>query len=118
MSNLDQLQERLQSFEVPVYVGYAADNARTPYMVIRPVSDDPQQHTVCGGAVTWSAVMGVYCVAGGVAASTNLARDVAGELSGSKLGNNVVTSAVAYYGQRLEGLYESMVTIQSIQGEL
>src|SRR5699024_4543907 len=106
------------SVDVPCYAGYAATGAKLPYLVVRPISTDPDGHTVQGSVTTWTDVLGVYCCAAGVVASSNLARDAAGQLVGKKLGSGVASASVAYYGNALEGQYESLVTVTTIEGAL
>jgi len=108
----------LEPLGVPCYDGYAATGAKLPYLVVRPMTTDPDDFTVCGGATTWTDRVGVYCCAASVAASANLARDVAGELVGKNLGSGVAHTSVAYYGNELEGQYESLVTVTTTEGAL
>lgn len=116
--NMATVEQALSSIEVPVYQGYAATGAKLPYMVVRPISTDPDGATVCGEATTWTDRLGVYCCAGSVGASANLARDAAGEIVSFFSGVSATTVAVAYYGNVLEGQYESLVTITVTEGGL
>lgn len=112
------IAQALQPLGVPCYTGYAATGATLPYVVVRPITTDPNDRTLCGSATSWTDRLGVYCCGASVAASSNLARDVAGELATQFAGKADLSAAVAYYGNALEGQYESLVTVTTTEGAL
>ena len=102
----------------PLYDGVAPTGARVPYVVQRPLMHDAEDLAVSGSAVVWDSQMALYCVAGSVAASHALALDVIRHMHGHRVGGSTVSVGMGYSGARIEGLYESQLTLQINEGVL
>lgn len=104
--------------QVVRYAGYPATGASLPYVVTRPMLIDPEAITLDGMATAWDIMFSVYCVAGSVDASFNLARDVMTAVQGKRVGDSTLSASMGYVGATVEGRYESQLTIQAHQGGL
>lgn len=113
---MDLLDVKSNITGVPVYIGYAVTGAHVPYVVLRRITLDPLDLSVGGVAVAWSDQVAAYCVGGSVAACDNLAVDVMSQLQGARIDNGVVRVSMGYSGAKVEGNYETQITIQSNQG--
>lgn len=103
---------------VPVHPGYAPTGAEAPYIVVRPMAINPNAVSLQGRAIGWDDQLAAYCCADSVEASYNLAKSSMSHLDGLRLGDSTASVSMGYTGAKVEGLYESQVTIQSDQGAL
>ena len=106
------------SMQVEVFSGYPDSGAQLPYITHRPMITLPGELAVAGNAIGWSDNHGVYCSGASVEASHNLARAVLTALDGARVGDYVVTPSIGYIGARVEGAYETEITLQANQGAL
>lgn len=100
------------------YEGYPPTGTKLPYVVNRPLIVDSLELALNGDAIDWDYQFTLYCCAGSVEASFNLARLVMGELQGARVGGTTISTSMGYSGARVEGHYESQVTVQLNQGGL
>lgn len=98
------------------YEGYPPTGAQLPYVVNRPLLLDVADAAMCGDAIDWDYQFSLYCAAGSVQASFNLAKAVMSALHGQKVGGSVLSTYMGYTGAQVEGHYESQVTVQINQG--
>jgi len=101
----------VQELQFPAYIGYAHNNARLPYGVVRPVALVPDQVPLSGASWSRSVTIGVYCRAGSVEASFNMALSAIASLDGLAIAGTEATASMGYSGAVVEGAYESMVTV-------
>lgn len=104
--------------EVDSYTGYAPTGATLPYVVHRPLLVDIVDVAIGGEAVDWDYQTSLYCCAGSVEASFNLALAVINQLQGQRVGGTTISASMGYNGAIVEGHYESQVTVQLNQGGL
>lgn len=102
--------------ETSCYLGYAPTGAKLPYVVHRPLLVDDQTVAVAGNAIDWDFQSTLYCCAGSVEASFNLALAVVGTLQGARVGGSTLSASIGYSGAEVEGHYESQITVQINQG--
>jgi len=100
----------------PVHTGYAPTGAKLPYVVSRPLLLDTVEVAINGDALGWDYQASLYCCAGSVEASFNLALAVVGTLQGTRVGGTTISASIGYSGAQVEGHYESQVTVQLNQG--
>jgi len=98
------------------YDGYAPTGASLPYVVNRPLLIDTVETAINGGAVGWDYQFSLYCCAGSVNASFNLAVAAISALQGQRSGDSTLAASMGYSGAQVEGHYESQVTVQINQG--
>lgn len=108
----------LLSVGVPIYEGYAATGAKLPYIVHRPSLIDVVSSSIGGESLVWDFSHAIYCCAESVEASFNLAKLVLTTIQGVRLGDTVAAASLSYTGARVEGWYETLVTIQLEIGEV
>lgn len=117
--NLDDLLQKVVdavgNSQVNVHVGYPPTVVKAPYVTIRPLTIQQDVVAVSGDMISWDTQIGVYCVGNSVGASWNLALAVL-SLQGVLLGGNVLNTSVGYTGAKIEGNYETQVTVQTHQG--
>lgn len=104
--------------ETDTYNGYANTGAKLPYVVARPLSLNPDELSLDGSAVIWNNQVTLYCCAGSVQASSNLARAVLRRVHGARIGDDVLSASVGYFGAPVDGHYEAQITVQVNQGGL
>lgn len=102
--------------QVPSHTGEAPTNAELPYVVGRPLIVDDLAVAMAGNAIDWDFQFSLYCCAASVEASFNLALSVIGTLQGQRVGGTTLSASMGYVGARVEGHYESQVTVQLNQG--
>ncbi len=102
--------------KVQVVHGYARTEQKPPYVVARPLLVDVIEEAINGDALSWDAQFSLYCVAGSVEASFNLAVLVMSLLQGTYVGGTTLSVSMGYTGAQVEGRYESQVTVQLNQG--
>jgi len=100
----------------PAYTGYAATDAKLPYVVSRPLLIDDLTIALDGTPIDWDLQFSFYCCGASVEASYNLAVMVMKELTGQRIGGSVLNTSMGYSGAQVEGHYESQVTVQINQG--
>lgn len=100
----------------PHFVGYPATGARLPYVVVRPLIISDMNVSVNGSAIDWDHQFTLYCAAGSVEASYNLALLTIKDLYGKYVSGCTITASTGYIGAAVEGHYESQVTVQLNQG--
>lgn len=113
--DMEELKGLLKGIGVPVYLGYADSCSAAPYLIIRPIYMEEMEGSLCGGGLVWDSDLGVYCCSDSVATSHGLALDVMRSLEGKRLSGNPVSTTMGYSGAKTEGLYESQVTVSSVQ---
>lgn len=102
--------------DMDVYSGYPATSALPPYVTLKPLTMTPTDIAICGDATAWDSQFTASCTARSAEAADNLARDLAQSLQGRPLAGCTLACSVAYSGALVEGLYESLVTIQINEG--
>lgn len=102
--------------QAAVYTGYPPTNAPLPHVVHRPLVVNPDAPALDGSAMDYDFQTTLYCAAGSVEASFNLALAVAGTLQGARVGGTTLSTSIGYTGVLLEGVYESQITVQLHQG--
>lgn len=100
----------------PVSSGYPVSGQKLPYVISRPLIVDDLELALNGEAIDWDFQYTLYCAAGSVEASFNLALAVAGALQGARVSGTTLTTSIGYVGAQVEGHYESQVTVQLNQG--
>lgn len=113
---VDTLQNALSAVGVAVYKGYAVTGATLPYMVIRPLSLLSEEESVGGPSMVWDSQNSIYCVAGSVEASHNLALAAMRAVEGNRVGGHYLSTSLGYVGALIEGAYETQVTTQVRKG--
>ncbi|QKY80249.1 tail terminator [Microbacterium phage Leafus] len=108
----------IQAAGLPYYEGYAPSNAKVPYVVNRPLIIDHEDVALNGDALAWDNQFALYCAAGSVAASLNLAKEVILALQGKYVGGSTLDTSMGYSGAQVEGHYETQVTAQINTGGL
>lgn len=113
-----ELTTLLAPLGVEVVTGYADTGKALPYIAQRPLIVEYTDLALAGQAIAWDDQATLYCAAGSVAASHNLALAVASALDGARLGGSTLAATIGYVGAQVEGHYESQVTAQINQGAL
>ena len=106
----------LNPLGVPHFDGYPASDTMLPYVANRPLIADYTDLALNGDAIAWDTQFTLYCAAGSVTASYNLAIAVIGAVHGKRVGNTTLAASMGYSGAQVEGHYESQVTVQLNQG--
>lgn len=101
---------------ITCYDGYAPTGAKPPYVVNRPLVIDHVNLAIAGNAIDWDHQFTLYCCAGSVEASLNLAKAVIAKLQGARVEGSTLAASMGYSGALVEGQYESQVTVQTHQG--
>lgn len=114
--NLADIITVLQTTGVPVYEGAPATGAQLPYIVVRPLNLSADDVALSGDAVVWDSQVAAYCCAAGSTASFNVAKLLIQATQGTRVGDSTMTNTLGYVGARVEGNYETQVTIQVHQG--
>lgn len=114
MSNLNAIDALITA--APSHIGYAPTGAAVPYVVTRPLVIDTLATALDGSAIDWDTQFTIYCAAGSVEASYNLAVEVMRDLQGARVGGTTLSTSMGYNGAPVEGHYESQVTAQLNQG--
>lgn len=100
----------------PCRIGEALTGQEPPYVVSRPLIQDPEGRHLDGSASLWDAQFAFYCVAASVEASYNLGKAVMQDIDGKPVGGTTAASSMSYTGVKVEGLYETLVVAQLNQG--
>lgn len=100
----------------PCIEGYADTGQQLPYVVSRPLVILQDAVALAGNAIASDDQFSLYCCAGSVEASYNLAVMVMAELQGERVGGTTLSTSMGYTGAQVEGHYESQVTVQLNQG--
>lgn len=101
----------------PSHIGYAPTGARVPFVVTRPLLyGDALDRAISGDSLGWDTQFSLYCAAGSVEASFNLAIEVMQTLDGARVAGTTLATSMGYTGAQVEGHYESQVTVQLNQG--
>ncbi len=108
----------LRGVNIKVYEGYPETGAKSPYVVVRPMSleESLDGGAICGDAISWDNRIALYCRAGSVQASHNLALDAMRTLHGRYMDETTMTASLGYVGAVVEGQYESQITLFTAQG--
>ncbi|WIC89570.1 tail terminator [Microbacterium phage GardenB] len=112
MVSMDDIKVLLDAAGIPNYKGYAPTNAKVPYVVDRPLVIDHEDVALNGAALAWDNQFSLYCAAGSVEASLNLAKEVIIALQGKYVGGSTLDTSMGYSGAQVEGHYETQVTAQ------
>ncbi|QDH92740.1 tail terminator [Microbacterium phage Sinatra] len=115
-ASMSDITSLLDAAGVPSVTGYAATKAALPYVVARPLTTLYGEMALNGSALSWDTQFALYCAAGSVEASHNLATDVVRILHGVRVGDSTLAASLGYVGAQVEGHYETQVTIQTDQG--
>jgi len=118
MVSMDDIKVYLDAADIPNYKGYAPTNAKVPYVVDRPLIIDHEDVALDGSAIGWDNQFALYCAAGSVEASLNLAKEVIIALQGKYVGGSTLDTSMGYSGAQVEGHYETQVTAQINTGGL
>ena len=116
MSILTDINALVEAVPLVIHTGYPPTGATLPYVTHRPLLVDDLELALSGDALGWDYQTTLYCCAGSVEASHNLALAVAGTLQGKRVGNTTLSTSIGYFGAQVEGHYESQVTVQLNQG--
>lgn len=100
----------------PCIEGFPGTGQKGPYVANRPLLVDYPELAINGDALDWDFQFTLYCAAGSVEASYNLAVAVMAELQGQRVGGTTLTTSMGYSGAPVEGHYETQVTVQLNQG--
>ena len=114
MSNYEDINELVTA--APLYAGYPATGAKLPFIASRPLIMSNLAEAISGDGLNWDEQFSLYCAAGSVEASFNLALAVMAELQGKRVGGTTLSTSMGYSGAPVEGHYESQVTVQLNQG--
>lgn len=114
----DELTQTLRDAQLPAHQGYATTGAKPPYVVVRPMTVLPGELNLDGMPTSWDNYYGIYCVGASVSASLNLSAAVVRTLQGRRVAGEVLSCSVGYSGAKVEGQYETQVTIQAYRGEI
>ncbi|AVJ51002.1 hypothetical protein FDJ44_gp11 [Microbacterium phage Pikmin] len=115
--DMNTLSEMVRDTGLQCFVGYPPSNAKVPYVTIRPlVTNYEGELAISGDAIGWDHQVSLYCAAGSVEASDNLAKMVMSALAGKRAGDSVLAVSMGYAGAPVEGHYETQVTAQAHQG--
>ena len=106
---IEDVVHHVQELGAPVCRGYPQTKMRPPYIVVRPLSSTVEAQSL-ESTMVWSGEYAVYCVADTVWGSANLAMDVKKLLDGV-----YIDGTMSYTGSPVQGLYESLVTIQKME---
>lgn len=99
-----------------VFAGYPSTGANLPYVANRPLVVGYADMALNGDAITWDDQFTLYCAAGSVEASYNLAIEVIKAVHGKPFSGTTLAASMGYSGAQVEGHYESQVTVQLNQG--
>lgn len=116
MSILDDIKALVEGAGLVIYTGYAATNARLPYVVQRPLYLDAGDTAISGDAVAWDNQVSLYACGASVEASFNLGLEVIRAIQGKRVADTTLNTSMGYSGAPVEGHYESQVTAQLNQG--
>jgi hypothetical protein len=116
VSAYSEITDLLNNSGVTTYPGYAPTGATLPYVVHRPINFEPDDVAIAGPALGWDLQTGLYCAAGSVEASFNLALAVMMALQGVYVAGSTIITSMGYSGAQVEGHYTSQVTAQLNQG--
>ena len=111
---IESVVHHVQELGAPVCRGYPQTKMRPPYIVVRPLSSTAEAQSL-ESTMVWSGEYAVYCVADTVWGSANLAMDVKKLLDGVYIDGTTLTTSMSYTGSPVQGLYESLVTIQKME---
>lgn len=111
---IESVVHHVQELGAPVCRGYPQTKMRPPYIVVRPLSSTVETQSL-ESTMVWSGEYAVYCVADTVWGSANLAMDVKKLLDGVYIDGTTLTASMSYTGSPVQGLYESLVTIQKME---
>lgn len=116
MGLLNDITTLVATTPATVYIGYAPTGAALPYIVHRPLIVDSENTAINGDLFSWDYQTTLYCCAGSVEASHNLAIQVLNAMKSRRIGNTVMGLTMGYAGARVEGHFESQITVQLHQG--
>lgn len=116
--SMSGITDIIRASGLPAFDGYAKTGAAPPYVVNRPMIIDHEDLALSGDAMDWDFNYGLYCVAGSVEASYNMAVLVIQALQGTRHGDSTLSCTMGYVGSLQEGRYETQVTVQINQGAL
>ena len=111
---IESVVHHVQELGAPVCRGYPQTKMRPPYIVVRPLSSTAETQSL-ESTMVWSGEYAVYCVADTVWGSANLAMDAKKLLDGVYIDGTTLTASMSYTGSPVQGLYESLVTIQKME---
>ena len=111
---IEDVVRHVQELGAPICRGYPHTGVRSPYIVVRPLSSTAEAQSL-ESTMVWSGEYAVYCVADTVWGSANLAMDVKKLLDGVYIDGTTLTASTSYTGSPVQGLYESLVTIQKME---
>lgn len=111
---IEDVVRHVQELGASVCRGYPHTGVRPPYIVVRPLSSTTETQSL-EGTMVWSGEYAVYCVADTVWGSANLAMDAKKLLDGVYIDGTTLTASMSYTGSPVQGLYESLVTIQKME---
>lgn len=114
--NMSDITSALSVTGVPVYEGEPSSGANLPYIVVRPFNLDTGDVALSGDALAWNNEFAVYCCGGSSTASFNVAKLLIQAVQGVHVGDSTLSTTLGYVGARIEGNYETQVTIQVHQG--
>lgn len=113
-----EIVSMVKSAGLSAFSGYAKTGSTPPYVVVRPMTADPEDLSLRGDVMAYDSRFAAYCVGASVDASFNLAKVVVGALQGKRVAGNVASCSIGYSGAQVESRYETQITIQIDQGEL
>lgn len=114
--NMSDIISAIEASGITVYDGEAATGARLPYIVVRPLNLGAEDLALSGGSMAWNNEFTAYCCGAGHTASFNVAKLLIQAVQGMHVGDSTLSTTLGYVGARVEGNYETQVTIQVHQG--
>lgn len=114
--DMSDITTAVEASGITVYDGEAATGAQLPYIVVRPLDLSTEDLALSGGSMAWNNEFAAYCCGAGSTASFNVAKLLIQAVQGVHVGDSTLSTTLGYVGARIEGNYETQVTIQVHQG--